>query len=84
MEIPTLAVDYCFIRGDDDAESLTLLVGKMEPYKAFMALPVDMKGTGDVSVIHRLAKFIVDCGPTRIVMKSDQERSREITQASAQ
>ena len=74
-EIPSLAIDYCFVRDSEDEEPLTLLVGKMEPYKAFVALPVDLKGTGDVSVITRLAKFICDCGPTRIVIKSDQERS---------
>ena len=74
-EIPSLAIDYCFVRDSEDEEPLTLLVGKMEPYKSFVALPVDLKGTGDVSVIARLAKFICDCGPTRIIIKSDQERS---------
>ena len=57
-EIPLLAVDYCFVRDEEDGEALTLLVGKMEPYKAFVALPVDMKGTGDTSVITRLAGLI--------------------------
>ena len=73
-EIPLLAIEYCFVRGEEDDEALTLLVGKMEPYKAYVALPVDMKGTGDTSVIPCLAKFICECGPSRIIVKSDQER----------
>ena len=74
-EIPLMAIDYCFVRDSEDEEPLTLLVGKMNPYKAFVALPVDLKGTGHPSVIWRLAKFIKDCGPKRIVVRSDQERS---------
>ena len=30
-EIPSLAIDYCFVRDSEDEEPLTLLVGKMEP-----------------------------------------------------
>ena len=48
-EVPMLAIDYCFVRDSEDKEALTLLVGKMNPYKAFVALPVDLKGTRDVS-----------------------------------
>ena len=52
----------------------TILVARLYPSKALLAVYCDQKGVDDY-VITRLAAFIRDTGYTKVVYKSDQESS---------
>ena len=84
---PLLAADYCFIRDNDDAEPVTVLVARLYPSRALLATVVDSKGIDPVAVA-RLARFIRDSGYSKIIYKTDQEKPivalfEETFQASA-
>merc|ERR1712127_610695 len=72
--IPLLVADYCYMRDCHDTELATVLVVKIYPAKAMMAIVVDQKGLSQ-SVINKVAKFIKDSGYLKIAYKSDQEAS---------
>ena len=71
---PLLVADYCFVRDNDDAECVTVLVARLYPSRAMLATVVDAKGP-DQNAVARLARFLKDSGYSKIVYKSDQERS---------
>ena len=72
--IPLLVGDYCFPKHSDDTEAMTALVIRVYPYKLFFVCSVLAKGR-DPQVIHRLARFIKDCGLTHFTYRSDREPS---------
>ena len=72
--IPLLVADYCHVRDNQDEELATILVARLYPSKALLAVYCDQKGVDDY-VITRLASFIRDTGYTKVVYKSDQESS---------
>ena len=71
---PLLVADYCFVRDNDDAEVITILVARLYPSRAMLATVVDAKGP-DEHAVSRLAKFLKDSGYAKVVYRSDQERS---------
>ena len=71
---PLLVADYCFVRDNNDAETITILVARLYPSRSMMATVVDAKGA-DPNAVARLAKFIKDSGYAKIIYRSDQERS---------
>ena len=71
---PLLVADYCFVRDNDDAEVITILVARLYPSRAMLATVVDAKGP-DEHAVSRLAKFLRDSGYAKVVYRSDQERS---------
>ena len=59
--IPLLVADYCYMRDCHDTELATVLVAKLYPARAMLAIVVDQKGLSQ-TVISRVAKFIKDSG----------------------
>ena len=72
--VPLFVSDYCFLRDDDDTETLSVLVGRMCPSQAVVAIPCEHKGS-DPYAVHRLRAFLKSEGTSEFVFKSDQERS---------
>ena len=58
---PLFVVDYCFIRNAADEELITLLVGKLYPFRKVFCCVVDSKGT-DPHAVTRLVEFLRDAG----------------------
>ena len=69
--LPLLVLDYCFVRNEQEQDSVTVLVGKLYPYRRTFACVVDTKGGTDGYAVDRLAEFIRTSGITRFVYKTD-------------
>ncbi|MGB1725710.1 MAG: hypothetical protein ACPHJZ_05285, partial [Limisphaerales bacterium] len=69
-----LVLDYCFIRNSADEDLLTILVGKLYPFRKVFAVPVNMKGN-DNAAINRLVDFIRESGVVQYTYRCDQESS---------
>ena len=81
-EIPLLVADYCFLRDKVDQDLLTVLVARLYPSRAVVAIPCDAKGVDEYAV-SRLAAFLNKCGVERLVYMSDKESSlRAMLEAS--
>ena len=72
--MPLLVADYCQVCGRKDEELATIMVARLYPSKALLAVYEDQKRVDD-HVITRLAAFIRDTGYTKAVYKSDQASS---------
>ena len=72
--VPLFCADYCFVREDDDDDTLSLCVGRLHPGCATVAIPCESKGHDEYAV-HRLRAFLKSEGISRLVYKSDQERA---------
>ena len=55
--------------------TVTLLVGKLYPYRRTLACVIDLKGTNDTYAICRLSEFIRGSGLNSFEYKTDQESS---------
>ena len=73
-EVPLLVADYCYLRDSRDEYLLTVLVARLYPSRAILAVPCDVKGADEYAV-GRLTEFLRNGGITRIVHMSDQESS---------
>ena len=71
---PLLVADYCFVRGTNDADCVTVLVARLYPSRAMLATVVTAKGP-EPNAVARLAKFLRDSGYAKVIYRSDQERS---------
>ena len=71
---PLLVAVYCFIRDNNDAECVTVLVARLYPSRSLLATVVDAKGP-EQNAVARLARFLRDSGYSKVVYKSDQEKS---------
>ena len=71
-EIPTIAMDYCFM-GKDDKKALTIIVIKDSNSKAMKAF-ITQKGSGDGEIVKKIQKLIDDqWGRRKIIFKADKE-----------
>ena len=61
--IPLLVGDYAFPKHSDEADTLTLLVIRVYPYKIYFCCVVPSKGRHP-AVVSRLQRFICECGLT--------------------
>ena len=64
-DLPLMVMDYCFVKSGDDPQFLTVLVGKLYPYKTVFAVACPKKGP-DQYVTRRLAGFLRQCGINRM------------------
>ena len=72
--IPLICSDYCFLNEEVGGEAITVLVTRMMPSRAIGAIPCDQKGHDEYTV-HRLRSFLKSEGISKLVYKSDQEKS---------
>ena len=70
--VPLVVGDYCFPKHSDETTPLTLLVIRVYPYRLFFCCAVPSKGR-DPTVVHRLERFIRECGLTHFTYRSDRE-----------
>ena len=69
--IPLLCGDYGFLREITSDEVLTFWALYLKPWKAHMALPVDVKGH-DAKTVQRLATWMRNCGLVHVAYRSDR------------
>ena len=58
-EVPTIAMDYCFM-GKEDKKALTILVIKDNDSKAMKAFSTNQKGSGDGEIVKKIQRLIDD------------------------
>ena len=63
-----MVADYCFMRDVHDEVLATVLVVKLYPAKALLAVVCPSKGTDEI-IIQRVAQFIKDSGYLKIACK---------------
>ena len=73
--VPLLVLDYCFVRDSESQDNLTVLVGKMYPFRNLFGVVCTHKGASDEYTVGRLCQFIRECGVTNFVYKTDQENA---------
>ena len=72
-EVPTIAMDYCFM-GKEDKKPLTILVIKDNDSKAMKAFSANHKGSGDGRIVKKIQRLIDDqWGRRKIIIKADKE-----------
>ena len=72
-EIPTIAMDYCFM-GKEDKKPLTILVIKDNDSKAMKAFSTSQKGSSDGDIVKKIQRLIDDqWGRRTIIFKADKE-----------
>ena len=67
-----MVADYCFVRDRHDQDLLTVLVARLYPSRAIIAIPCDVKGPDEYAT-KRLAAFLKASGVERLVYMCDQE-----------
>ena len=72
--VPLMVADYAFVKDDQDPEVCTILVVKITPSNLLLCIVVDEKGNNEHAVA-RLCRFIKESGYSKLVYRSDQERS---------
>ena len=70
--VPLMVGDYAFPKHVDEANTLTLLVTRVYPYKMYFCCVVPGKGRHPL-VVRRLERFIRECGLTHFTYRSDRE-----------
>ena len=73
-DIPLLVADYCFVWDRHDQDLLTILVARLYPSRAIVAIPNDTKGP-DVYATSHLAAFLKASGVDKLVYMCDQENA---------
>ena len=83
--VPVLVADYCYLRDSRDEDLAEVFVGRLYPSRMTIAMVVREKGAGDDDAVEMLSKFLIECGVTKLVYKSDQESSlKNFIKASVQ
>ena len=72
--LPLMVGDYAFPKHFADADTITLLVIRVYPYKLVFSCVVPSKGRHP-DVVNRLTRFIKECGLTQFTYRSDLEPS---------
>ena len=71
-EIPTIAMDYCFM-GKEDKKPLTIIVVKDNDSKAMKAFSTNQKGSGDGEIVRKIQILIDEqWGRRKIIIKADK------------
>ena len=71
-DIPLVVADYCFVRHKHDQDLSTVLVARLYPSKAIVAIPCDVKGPDEYAT-SRLVVFLKASGVDQLVYMCDQE-----------
>jgi hypothetical protein len=72
--VPEIAMDYCFIRREEEEQVLTVLVLKDRASRAVQAIRVERKGAEDEATCDRVLECVRRFGyQGRILMKTDNE-----------
>ena len=71
--VPVLVADYCYLRDSRDEDLAEVFVGRLYPSRMTIAMVVREKGANDEDAVETMSKFLIECGVTKMVYKSDQE-----------
>ena len=82
MEVPLIAMHYCFM-GKDDKKAITILVVKDQESRAMKAFSVKEKGSSDGEIVRKVLKLIDEqWGRRKIIFKGRQRASDKGTKRS--
>ena len=73
-DIPLLCAGYCFPKDKNDANTSTVLAGRLYPTRRTLSIPCPRKGD-DARTVARLSEWVRGSGLLKLAYKSDQERS---------
>ena len=71
---PLLCADNCFVAETEDDENLSVLVGRVYPSTALLAVPCEQKGHDEYAISRTTAFMKAEC-LSELVYRSDQERA---------
>ena len=72
MTIPSISLDYGFLRDATSQDVVTFLGAYVRPYKIYFAMVVNMKGP-DPDAVKRLARWLGELGLLHFTYKADKE-----------
>ena len=72
---PVIQCDYCFLKTEEDAPILTVLVATDTVYKQMVAFPLEKKGNRDPFASRSLAAFARYVGHPKVSIQGDSEHA---------
>ena len=70
---PVIQCDYCFLKTEEDAPMVTVMVAIDRVYKQMVAIPLEKKGNRDPFASHSLAAFERYVGHPKVIIQGDSE-----------
>ena len=70
---PVIQCDYCFMKTEEDAPMITVLVAIDTVYEQTVAIPLEKKGNRDLFASRSLAAFARHVGHPRVIIQGDSE-----------
>ena len=68
---PVIQRDYCFLKTEEDAPMVTVLVAMDTVYKQMVAVPLEKKGNRDPFASRSLAAFARYVGHPKVIIQGD-------------
>ena len=72
---PVIQCDYCFLKTEQDAPMVTVLVAIDTVYKQMVAVPLEKKGNRDPFASRSLAAFARYVGHPKVIIQGDSEHA---------
>ena len=72
---PVIQCDYCFLKTEEDAPMVTVLVATDTVYKQMVAIPLEKKGNRDPFASRSLAAFARYVGHPKVIIQGDSEHA---------
>ena len=72
---PVIQCDYCFLKTEEDAPMVTVLVAIDTVYKQMVAIPSEKKGNRDPFASRSLAAFARYVGHSKVIIQGDSEHA---------
>ena len=72
---PVIQCDYCFLKTEEDAPMVTVLVAIDTVYKQMVAIPLEKKGNRDPFASRSLAAFARYVGHPKVIIQGDSEHA---------
>ena len=72
---PVIQCDYCFLKTEEDAPLVTVLVAIDTEYKQMVAIPLEKKGNRDPFASRNLAAFALYVGHPKVIIQGDSEHA---------
>ena len=72
---PVIQCDYCFLKTEEDAPMITVLLAIDRVYKQMVAIPLEKKGNRDPFASRSLAAFARYVGHPKVIIQGDSEHA---------